>query len=181
LAKAVATRAVDLEPIDRLEEKVKLLVAMIDRLRADNVRAADENARLARELDASRTRLAEAEGTGTELASLREERDLIRSRVGEMLQQIEAQQYPIRSTVEPAYVAELAAYVDEKMRLASRETPGSDTLKVAVLAALNIADEVFRARDEQRVGHDQLASRAGELEHMLDLALGFSEDHAVAR
>ena len=34
LAKAVA-RAVDLEPIDRLEEKVKLLVTMIERLRAD--------------------------------------------------------------------------------------------------------------------------------------------------
>ena len=90
MAKAVATRAVDLEPIDRLEEKVKLLVAMIDRLRADNARAADDNARLARELDALRGRLAEAEGAGSELTILREERDLIRSRVGEMLQQIEA-------------------------------------------------------------------------------------------
>jgi hypothetical protein len=80
----------DLEPIDRLEEKVKLLVGMIDRLRADNARAADDNARIARELDAVRARLADAEGAGTELTALREERDLIRSRVGEMLQQIEA-------------------------------------------------------------------------------------------
>ena len=90
MAKAVAARGVDLEPIDRLEEKVKLLVAMIDRLRAENARASDDNARLARELDALRGRLAEAEGTGTELSALREERDLIRSRVGEMLQQIDA-------------------------------------------------------------------------------------------
>jgi regulator of replication initiation timing len=90
LAKAVATRTVDLEPIDRLEEKVKLLVAMIDRLRAENAKAADDNARLARDLDMVRARLAEAEGTGTELAVLREERDLIRSRVGDMLQQIES-------------------------------------------------------------------------------------------
>jgi regulator of replication initiation timing len=90
LAKAVAARGVDLEPIDRLEEKVKLLVAMIDRLRAENARASDDNARLARELDALRGRLAEAEGTGTERSALREERDLIRSRVGEMLQQIDA-------------------------------------------------------------------------------------------
>ena len=67
------------------------------------------------------------------------------------------------------------------MRLASRETPGSDTLKVAVLAALNIADEFFRARDERRAGHDQLASRAGELERMLDLALGLGQPQAVAR
>lgn len=90
MAKAVVTRTVDLEPIDRLEEKVKLLVAVIDRLRGENAQAADENARLAREIDTLRGRLAEAENTGTELTSLREERDLIRSRVGEMLQQIEA-------------------------------------------------------------------------------------------
>ena len=91
LAKAVMTaRSVDLEPIDRLEEKVKLLVGMIDRLRADNARISDDNARLTRELETTRQRLAEAETAGTELVTLREERDLIRSRVGEMLQQIEA-------------------------------------------------------------------------------------------
>ena len=95
--------------------------------------------------------------------------------------EIHGQQYPIRSNLDPAYVAELAAYVNEKMRLASRETPGSDTLKVAVLAALNVADEYFRARDEQKTGHDRLASRAGELERLLDLALGIGEPHAVAR
>ncbi len=86
----VATRGVDLEPIDRLEEKVKLLVGMIDRLRGDNAKAAEDNARLAREVEALRGRLAEAEGVAPELVALREERDLIRSRVGEMLQQIES-------------------------------------------------------------------------------------------
>jgi regulator of replication initiation timing len=86
----VAVRDVDLEPIDRLEEKVRMLVDMIDRLRADHARAADENGRLARDLDALKARLAEAEGAGTEVATLREERDLIRSRVSEMLAQIES-------------------------------------------------------------------------------------------
>ena len=86
----VAVRGVDLEPIDRLEEKVKLLVGVIDRLRADQVRAADENTRLTRELDGLKARLAETEGTTSELAALREERVLIRSRVGEMLTQIES-------------------------------------------------------------------------------------------
>ena len=90
MAKAAAARGVDLEPIDRLEEKVKLLVTMIDRLRAENARGADDNARLARELESLRMRLSEAEGTGSELAALREERDLIRSRVDDMLGQIEA-------------------------------------------------------------------------------------------
>lgn len=87
---AVASRGVDLEPIDRLEEKVKMLVGMIDRLRAENAKASEDNARLARELEGARARLAEAEGTGVELTTLREERDLIRTRVTEMLDQIES-------------------------------------------------------------------------------------------
>lgn len=86
---AVATTGVDLEPIDRLEEKVRMLVGMIDRLRADNGRATEENQRLSRELDSLRGRLAEAEGSSVELSALREERDLIRTRVNEMLAQID--------------------------------------------------------------------------------------------
>jgi regulator of replication initiation timing len=80
---------VDFEPIDRLEEKVRMLVGLIDRLRSDNAKASEENARLARDLDTLRARLADAEGAGAELTALREERSLIRSRVGEMLEQIE--------------------------------------------------------------------------------------------
>jgi hypothetical protein len=87
---AVATRTVDLESIDRLEEKLKLLVGLVDRLRAENAKAADDNARLARELEAARARSAEAEAVSGEMVALREERDLIRSRVDEMLQQIES-------------------------------------------------------------------------------------------
>lgn len=90
MAKVAVARGVDLEPIDRLEEKVKLLVGMIDRLRAENARASEDNARLSRELDGMRAQIAEAEGTGVELTSLREERDLIRTRVSEMLEQIES-------------------------------------------------------------------------------------------
>jgi regulator of replication initiation timing len=87
---AVASRSVDLEPIDRLEEKVKQLVGLIDRLRADHAKAAEENARLSRELESARARLSDAETAGSEVLALREERDLIRSRVDEMLQQIES-------------------------------------------------------------------------------------------
>lgn len=95
--------------------------------------------------------------------------------------EIHGQLYPIRSGLDPAYVADLAAFVDEKMRLASRETPAGDTLKLAVLAAINIADECFRARDEERRHHDDVAHRAGELERMLDLALGLDEPRAAVR
>ena len=94
--------------------------------------------------------------------------------------EIHGQQYPIRSGLDPAYVAELAAYVDEKMRLASRESPAGDTLKLAVLAALNIADEYFRIVDDERRQNDQVASRAAELERMMDLALGLEDSHSRA-
>lgn len=89
--------------------------------------------------------------------------------------EIHGQEYPIRSGLDPAYVAELANYVDVKMRLASRETVSTDTLKVAVLAALNIADECFRLRAEDRERRESLVTRAEELERMLDMALGLEE------
>jgi cell division protein ZapA len=95
--------------------------------------------------------------------------------------EIHGQQYPIRSGLDPGYVAELAAYVDEKIRLAARESPAGDTLKLAVLAALNIADEYFRILDEDRRQNDQVAHRAAELERMLDLALGLDTENGRSR
>lgn len=83
------TRSVELEPIDRLEEKVKLLVAMVDRLKSDQARAVEENQRLARELEAMRARVAAGDQMAAELTAMRGERDAIRSRVTDMLEQLE--------------------------------------------------------------------------------------------
>jgi|SRR6185295_13289010 len=95
---------------------------------------------------------------------------------------IHGQPYAIRSTLDAAYVAELAAYVDDKMRRAMQETPAAgDTLRIAVLAAINIADECFRAQAEARQRQDSMASRAEALERVLDLALGLDDRQAVAR
>jgi regulator of replication initiation timing len=85
-----AVRSIELEPIDRLEEKVKRLVGMVERLRADQARAADDNQRLSDELEAMRERLTAGESVASEVASLKEERDAIRTRVGEILEQLEA-------------------------------------------------------------------------------------------
>ena len=101
---AVATPPVDFEAIDRLEQKLKMLVTVLDRTRAGSARAAEElvraradhakaneeNGRLKTELEAALSRLAEAEGVGGEVTVLRTERDQIRSRVDDMLRQIEA-------------------------------------------------------------------------------------------
>jgi cell division protein ZapA len=79
--------------------------------------------------------------------------------------EIHGQRYPIRSTLEPEYVARLASYA------AAESTPTGDSLRLAVLAALNIADELFRCRDINRHRDGELAERAGELERILDRVL----------
>ena len=84
-----STSSLDLEPIDRLEEKLKLLVAVVERLKSEQALAAAENQSLQTEVESLRARVAAGETLSTELSSLREERDLIRSRVGEMLSQLE--------------------------------------------------------------------------------------------
>jgi cell division protein ZapA len=85
--------------------------------------------------------------------------------------EIHGQRYPIRSALDAEYVARLARYVDEKMLAAADTAPGSDALRLAVLAALNVADELFRCRDTNRARSGELAERAGELERMLDRIL----------
>src|SRR5688572_1068608 len=87
--------------------------------------------------------------------------------------EIAGQRYPIRSALDERYVTELAAYVDQKMRAASDAAPASDMLGLAVLVALNIADEFFRER-EREVHHPatgELQERAGRLERIVDEAL----------
>src|SRR3982751_3662565 len=85
--------------------------------------------------------------------------------------EIHGQRYPIRSSLDPEYVARLALYVDQKMRAAADTTPASDQVRLAVLAALNIADELFRCRDANTTRDGELAERAGELERLLDRVL----------
>ena len=85
--------------------------------------------------------------------------------------EIQGQRYPIRSSLEPEYVARLATYVDEKMRAAGDTAPTGDALRLAVLAALNIADELFRCRDANRDKDGRLAERAEELERLVDRVL----------
>ena len=86
---ATKTTTAGLEPIDRLEEKIKLLVNTIVRLKGEQTRVADDNARLKGEIDTLKARISSAESAGVEVTSLREERDLIRSRVSDMLSQLD--------------------------------------------------------------------------------------------
>jgi cell division protein ZapA len=89
--------------------------------------------------------------------------------------EIHGQRYPIRSSLEGQYVAELAAFVDEKMRLAAKECPAGDTLKIAVLTALNVADAYFRSLDADHSWTSSLEDRARAMERMVDLAIGLAD------
>jgi len=84
---------------------------------------------------------------------------------------IRGQRYPIQSALDPQYVNGLATYVDDKMRAAADSTPAADVLRLAVLAALNIADELFRCQEAQKGGRAALAERTEALERLVDAAL----------
>ena len=81
---------------------------------------------------------------------------------------IGGQRYPIRSGLDERYIAELAAYVDQKMRAAVNAAPESDMLGLAILVALNLADDVFRARQQQSTASGELNERALQLEQLVD-------------
>ena len=82
--------SLELESIERLAGKVKSMVALLERSRVEQARTAEDNGRLVSEVDALKARLSEAEGTNVEMTMLRSERDQIRTRVSEMLEQLEA-------------------------------------------------------------------------------------------
>jgi cell division protein ZapA len=84
---------------------------------------------------------------------------------------IRGRRYPIRSSLDAQYVRGLASYVDDKMRAAAETTPSGDSLRLAVLAALNIADELFRCQDAQQARRGALAERTEALERLVDAAL----------
>jgi cell division protein ZapA len=85
--------------------------------------------------------------------------------------EIQGQRYPIRTALEPEYVARLAVFVEDRMRAAAESTPNADPLRLAVLAALNIADELFRCREATERQAGDVAQRAEELERLLDRVL----------
>jgi len=81
------------------------------------------------------------------------------------------QTYSIRSDGDNEYIQDLAAYVDSKMRELSSGTMTVDSLKVAILAALHIADEYYQLRHSQAQADAQLAARSSECSEMLDRIL----------
>src|SRR5205085_9690524 len=81
------------------------------------------------------------------------------------------QTYNIRSDGDSEYVIGLAEFVDRRMREISSGTLTVDSLKVAILAALHIADELHRLKRLHEQADQQLATRSAECAEMLDRVL----------
>jgi cell division protein ZapA len=85
--------------------------------------------------------------------------------------EIFGQSYTVRSGTDPQYVRDLAAYVDAQMRDIARSGGAVDSVRIAVLAALNIADEAFQARAVASHEKRQAATRAAALASQLATVL----------
>jgi cell division protein ZapA len=85
--------------------------------------------------------------------------------------QIFGQTFPIQGDLDEAYVQKLAAYVDEKMRAISDMTPTVDTQKIAILAAMAIADELHSLRKERGEREELLKEQAERCLTLVERAL----------
>jgi cell division protein ZapA len=81
------------------------------------------------------------------------------------------QVYNVRADKESAYISSLAEFVDSRMREISRGTPTVDTLRVAVLAALNIADDYFKLKQKHAEVDKNIGQKALHCVSVLDQLL----------
>ena len=78
-------------------------------------------------------------------------------------------EYSIKATTEEKYIKEVAAYVDKKMAEIQRSVPsGLNASKIAILAAMNISDELFNARRGEYSFKGEVESRIESLIQRID-------------
>ena len=81
------------------------------------------------------------------------------------------QEYFMRGELDAAYIKELARFLDSKMRSIAERTHTVDSLRVAVLAALNIADEYHQLKAKHEAASEYLGRKVGEYNEALDRVL----------
>ncbi len=85
--------------------------------------------------------------------------------------QIFGGEYKIRGQADPDYIAEVARYVDNKMREINEKLSVATLGKVAILASLNLADELFKERRERELALSQVRERAAGIVSKLEITL----------
>jgi cell division protein ZapA len=86
--------------------------------------------------------------------------------------EIFGQRLGVRADGDPSRLQELASFVDDRMREVADRSSSVDTVKIAVLTALNIADELFQEREsDQDARHKQMEKKAERLVHTIEEAM----------
>ncbi len=78
------------------------------------------------------------------------------------------QEYRVKGSLDPEYLDVLAKYVDGKMRSIATRSHNVDSVRVAVLAALNIADEYHQMKSKYETAAEQVERKVGECTEVLD-------------
>ena len=81
------------------------------------------------------------------------------------------EEYKITGDADREYTDKVAGYVDSKMQEVSKSFPGRPFLKIAVLAALNIADELFSERRQTENLLSEVSTKAARLRESLEAAI----------
>ncbi len=81
------------------------------------------------------------------------------------------QEYHMRGDLDADYIQELANFLDAKMRSIAARTHTVDSLRVAVLAALNIADEYHQVKAKYEATAKQVDEKVGACSEVLDRLL----------
>ncbi len=87
---------------------------------------------------------------------------------------IYGQEYPIRGDGDEEYIRKVAAYVDECMQQIEEQTSIKTPTRLAILAALNIADELFAVKSEKERLLAEFEEKARELSEVLNQSLSGS-------
>jgi cell division protein ZapA len=86
--------------------------------------------------------------------------------------EIFGQTYNVRAEGDSAYIHDLARFVDSRMKEVAEKTATVDTTKIAILAALNISDDLHQAEKQKKDDPANAVARAERLIRKLDDALG---------
>jgi cell division protein ZapA len=85
------------------------------------------------------------------------------------------QTYTVKTDAEEDYIQEVAKYVNEKMEEVLKKTKSVSTLNVAILTALNIADDLLREKEKRTALVREVEAKSRDLVEMIDIKMGGKE------
>jgi cell division protein ZapA len=81
-------------------------------------------------------------------------------------------EYTLKGEAEADYVQKVAQFVDRRMKEVAENSTIASSTKIAILAAINIADELFRERQKRHEALAMLDERTGQIASMLEKEVG---------